>query len=111
MAAGFTMLLSKIAEIVAWFGKLFLGVFASLWFLVTDFFCWIFDKTTELAVSAVASVNVSGITTSLSAWGQVPADVMNILSLLRLGEAITIISAAIVVRFTLQLIPFVRLGS
>lgn len=41
----------------------------------------------------------------------IPSDVANIMGLIGLGQAMSIIVAAIGVRVALQLIPFVRLGS
>lgn len=41
----------------------------------------------------------------------IPDDVSNILGLLGVGQAMTMIVGAIVIRVLLQLIPFVRLGS
>lgn len=41
----------------------------------------------------------------------IPPDVSNIMGLIGLGQAMTMIVAAISIRVVLQLIPFVRLGS
>lgn len=41
----------------------------------------------------------------------IPPDVANIMGLIGIGQAMTIIIGAIVIRVCLQLIPFVRLGS
>jgi hypothetical protein len=101
----------QIKAALRWIGDLFLEVFKAIWDLLTDLVCWVFDKLLDLAVSAVAGLNVSAISGSVSAWGSIPPEVMNILSLLNVGTAIAIITAAITIRLVLQLIPFVRLGS
>lgn len=101
----------QIKAALRWIGDLFVEVFKAVWNLLTDLVCWVLDKLLDLAVSAVSGLDVSAITTNVSAWGSIPPEVMNILSLLNVGTAIAIISAAIVIRLVLQLIPFVRLGS
>ena len=111
MGAFFTALLAKFAALVEWIGKLFVAFFKAAWDFIRDALTWPFDQLLDIAKSAVESIDVSGITTNLSAWGSIPADVMNILGLLGTGTAINIIASAIAVRLVLQLIPFTRLGS
>jgi hypothetical protein len=111
MGGLFTALWAKLAAIVGWFGDLFVDVFEAGWDFLTDVICWVFDKGLGVAVSAMASLDVTGVTANISAWGSLPAEVLNILSLLGIGTASTIIVSAITIRLTLQLIPFVRLGS
>lgn len=111
MAAGFTMLLAKIAALAGWFGKLFVAVFKAAWDMVTDLVCWALDGVLGVAVSMASAVDISGVTNSISRWGTVPAEVLNVLGLLGAGEAAGVIVAAIGVRLLLQLIPFTRLGS
>lgn len=94
-----------------WFSDLFVAVFVAVWNVLTDLICWVVEKMLDLALSAVQGLDVSAITSQLSVLGDIPGEVMNVLSLLGVGQAIGIITAAIVIRFVLQLIPFVRLGS
>jgi len=107
----FTMLFAKLASIVTWFGKLAVAVFASGWDFACDAFCWPFDQITDILVSAVQSLDLSGLQQQVGSWGSLPADVINVLGLLGVGQASAIIISAITIRLTLQLIPFVRLGS
>lgn len=111
MVAGFTMLLAKIAAFATWFGQCFKQVFVDLWEVVIDLWSWPFDQVMQVAISATGSFDTSAISGSVSGWGSLPADLLNIMGLLGVGTAVTIIGAAIVIRFGLQLIPFVRLGS
>ena len=111
MAAAFTMLFAKISAVLTWIGSLWVAVFVAIWDVVCDAWCWPFDQVLQVATSAVGSIDVSGLTGNLQGWGGVPAEVMNLLSLLGVGTALSIIGAAIAIRFGLQLIPFVRLGS
>lgn len=101
----------QIKRALTWIGDLFTDVFLAAWDFFMDGVCWVFDKLLDLALSAVSGLNVSAISGAVSAWGSIPPEVMNILSLLNVGTAIAIISAAITIRLVLQLIPFVRLGS
>ena len=111
MAAGFTMLLAKLAALAGWFGKLFVAVFTALYHLVTDVVCWGYDGMLGVAVSALDSVDLSALSNQTSSWGQIPADLVVAMGVLRIGEAAAIITAAIGIRVVLQLIPFTRLGS
>ena len=111
MAAGFTMLLAKIAAWAKWWGDLFVAVFVALWDFIRDAACWPFEQALKIAVSALQAIDTSALSGSLQSWGSLPGEVLNVLGLLGVGTALTIIGAAITIRFGLQLIPFVRLGS
>lgn len=106
----FTALIAKLAAVVKWFGDLFIAIFLSLWDIIKDGFSWVFEQLLTLATTAISAIDVSAFS-GVSAWGSAPAEIMNILALLGLAQAITIITAAIGIRLALQLIPFVRLGS
>lgn len=112
MGAALSLIISKIVGIAAWFGDLFVAVFVALWDVVKDAFSWLFDQVMSVAVSAITAIDVTGLTSSaLGGWGSLPSELLNILILCGVGVAIKIITAAILVRMGLQLIPFVRLGS
>lgn len=110
MGAFFTSLLAKIAAVAGWFGSLFVSVFASLWDILRDIFAWLFDQVLSVAVAAIQAIDLSALSGAPS-FGTVPASIGNVLSVLGVGTAITMITAAIGIRLVLQLIPFVRLGS
>ena len=111
MVAGFTLLLAKIAALVGWFGDLAKAVFKALWNLVCDAATWPFEQVMDVVVGAVSALDVSGLQQGIGGWGNVPAEVGNILGVLGVGQAATIIASAIGIRLALQLIPFTRLGS
>ena len=92
--------------LTGWFGKIIDGVFS----VIKNAFIWAFDGVLGVAVSALQSLSFS-IPTASTYWSQVPAEIIQILSVLGFAEAMAIIASAIVVRLGLQLIPFVRLGS
>ena len=111
MSAFFSMLLAKITAVLAWIGDLFVAVFVALWDLVKDAFAWLFEQVLKVAISAIGAIDTSAINAYAAQVGTLPAELLNILGLLGVGTAISIITAAILIRMGLQLIPFVRLGS
>lgn len=111
MGQFFTALFAKIASAVEWFGKLYVAVFKALWDLLRDAACWPFEQLLEIVVSAVEAIDVSAVTGQLGIFSQIPAGVLEVMSAVGAGTCFTIIGAAIAVRFALQLIPFIRLGS
>lgn len=86
-------------------------IFTSIVILLKDIFFWIIESILDLAISILGSFDLSGITEYLDSFGELPSEIINILGLIGIGEALSIIAAAIIIRFALQLIPFVRLGS
>jgi hypothetical protein len=106
----FTTLFAKIAAVITWFSDLFVAIFVSLWDILRDAATWFFEQGLTLASTAVGSLSLSGINANLN-YGSIPSNVMLVMSCIGLGQALSIITAALVIRFTLQLIPFVRLGS
>ncbi len=112
VASFFTMLFAKVVAFAEWLFELAVEVFRSLWLFVQDAFVWVFDEVLGVAISALGEIDVSALSGfSASGWGALPSEILNILALIGVGSALQIITAAILVRVTLQLIPFVRLGS
>lgn len=107
----FTALLGKIGSAVGWIGDLFKAVFVALWDFIRDAICWPFEQAMEIVVGAVSALDLSGISSYTGTWGTLPAEIINILGLIGVGEASAIIVTAIGIRLILQLIPFTRLGS
>ena len=110
MGAMFTLVLAKLSALLGWIGELFVSVFVALWEMITDVFCWVVEQLLKVVTSALQAIDFNG----LFGYAQVatlPGEIMNVLGLLGVGTAITIILTAIAIRLGLQLIPFVRLGS
>jgi hypothetical protein len=108
----FSAVIAKIAALVAWFSALAVAVFVSFWDIFKDVFSWVFEQMMTVSTSAVGSIDVSAMSGySAQGWGAITGPIVNILGLLGVGTAITIIASAISIRLVLQLIPFVRLGS
>lgn len=107
----FTALLGKIVAAVGWIGDLFVAVFQALWDVLRDAACWPFEQLLSIVVSAMGALDVSGVSGALGIFHQIPAGVLEVMAALGAGTCFSIVSAAIVIRLVLQLIPFVRLGS
>lgn len=111
MGALFSAVIAKIVALAAWIAALVVAIFIALWDFVRDAVCWPFEQIMELVLSAVSAFDFVDLTSSFGVWGSLPAEIINILALLGVGTATSIIIAAITIRLGLQLIPFVRLGS
>lgn len=105
----FTSLLAKIAGLAKWFLDVFKQIFIDMWNLVTDMFCWVLDSALSLASSIVSAITVPFDPGTY--YAMIPAEMANVLGLIGIPQAISMIVAALAIRFLLQLIPFVRLGS
>lgn len=104
-------ILAKFVALAQWLGQLCTAAFVALWDFARDVACWPFEQVMDIALSAISAIDLSGITAYTSTWGTLPAEIVNVLGLLGVGEASVIIITAIGVRLVLQLIPFTRLGS
>lgn len=111
MSAAFTMLFAKIVAVLVWFADLFVSIFVAVWDVCKDAFSWCFEQLLDVAISGITALDLSGLDSYAQAGGSLPAALLNILALLGVGTAISIITAAIGIRIVLQLIPFTRLGS
>lgn len=125
----FTTLLSKITQFATAIGQWFqavintikaaaqfvldvvMQVFIDTWEMVTDSAVWVFHAVLSIASGAVAALDLSGISSAVGAFGQLPAEILNMLGLIGAGQALAVILSALIIRMALQLIPFVRLGS
>lgn len=114
MGAFFTVLLAKFAALAAWFGGLAVAAFAALWLLGTDVVCWLFEsvlKLTQTLLNGLPGTEAFQALNPAQYISAAPAELVNIIGLLRVGEALAIILGAISIKLLLQLVPFTRLGS
>jgi len=107
----FTDLLKTITDGLKWLADVVVQVFKDAWEFFTDVPVWIFAQVLGVADSAMSALDLSGLTGFSGAWGSLPGEVLNVLGLIGLAEALGIIAAAALIRLTMQVIPFVRLGS
>lgn len=105
----FTSLLAKIAGFAGWLLNVFLQIFKDLWNLVTDMFCWVLDQALSLVSTIIDTITVPFDPSTY--YSMIPADTANMLGIIGVPQALGMIVSALIIRFTLQLIPFVRLGS
>ena len=112
MGAFFTAILAKFTGLATFFIALATAFFVAFWLLGTDLGVWFFEQVLDLLISILNSFSFDLSIFNLSNYlAGIPPDLANMLGLIRLGEAFTIIFSAIVIKITLQLIPFTRLGS
>ena len=106
----------EVTDFVEWFGLLVVEIFKSAWLVLTDLFIWLFVSLFSLVADLLQDIgqlfNINGLTSQVSSlWSSIPPETSAILSAIGLPSAMAIIATGILIRFALQLIPFVRLGS
>ncbi|SFE11135.1 DUF2523 family protein [Paracidovorax konjaci] len=110
---GIQKVVDKIDQFVDWWFELMPRFFKALLTLLQDVFLWCLEQCFSLAKSALDGI--TGLDTMAAeaarTWALVPTDVIVVLQTIGLGTALGIVTAAIVIRLMLQLIPFTRLGS
>lgn len=114
IGAFFTAILAKIVAFATWFGLLFKACFVALWLLGTDAFCWLFEGVLAVVQSVLDGLpgpDSFSLFNPAQYIAGLPPDFVNMIGLIRLGEAFAMILAAILIKLTLQIIPFTRLGS
>lgn len=105
----FTDLLKMITDALGWFSAVFVQVFVDLWEMLTDLPIWFVDQALGVAVGAIAALPVPAWDNS--AWSNLTAEALNMAGLIGLDYCLGIIGTALLIRFGLQMIPFVRWGS
>lgn len=111
MGGLFSLLFSKISQVIGWVADLVKAVFKALWDMLSDVVAWGFDQIMGIAAAAVGVLDFSAISGYLSTFDSIPAGVLEVLAASGVGAGLSIVGAALLVRMGLQLIPFVRLGS
>lgn len=98
--------------VLAWFWDLVQSFVKTLLAMLKDLFFWAVDTVLSLVTGIVdaLSFDLSGLNVQ-QYLGALGAEAVNILGLIGMGSALGMIVGALVIRFTLQLIPFTRLGS
>jgi hypothetical protein len=105
-------ILDYLRAMLDWIVSLVTRSFEALWTMATDFACWVLDGLLGAGVSLLTALNNQVPSYNLNtAWSGLPVEVAGMAAALGVGEALAIIVAALVIRFILQMIPFVRWGS
>lgn len=98
--------------ILPWVVALASGIFVAQTDWFQDQAVWVFDQLLSLAVNVAGQVGADLPANNFSSsWAALPADFVGMASELGLPESLAAVTAALVVRFLLQAIPFVRWGS
>ena len=97
--------------LLLWIWSAIVSVFSALWLMFKDAVFWVFDQLLGIAVSAVGIIDVTGVVDQLGWFSAIPDGVAVVMAASGLSSALGIVMAALAIRFVLQLIPFVRLGS
>ncbi|MEQ6471192.1 DUF2523 family protein [Comamonas sp. wu1-DMT] len=106
----------SLKKFVDWLGKIFLEVFSALWDMITDAFVWLLEGVFKLAAGLLDGV-ADGFgfaelkNTFLNVWNQIPPEVISMMQVIGVPSAFSIVVLGILIRISMQLIPFVRLGS
>lgn len=104
-------IITKIVEYAAWTVVLGGIIFACFWLLGTDFAKWAFEQLLDLLIFILKDINVNFDFLNPEKYVPIPPELANSLGLFGVSQSLAIILAAIIVKITLQLIPFTRLGS
>lgn len=83
----------------------------SVFDMLKEVLYWLFDSMMDVSIVAMNSLGAMLDFNPADYFAVIPAEVANIIGLIGLAEALTMITVSIVIRMLLQLIPFVRLGS
>lgn len=109
-------LFATIDRFVQWCVDLVIEVFRSLLAMLKDLVFWTFEVLFEFAAGLLGDLastfGLDSMTSTLRGyWSMVPPDVVQVMQAIGVPTALGIVVAGILIRFALQLIPFVRLGS
>jgi hypothetical protein len=114
MGLFFTAILAKVATFAAWIAALVVAIFAATWLLGTDLGCWMVEgllKLTQTALQALPGTDAFQALNPAQYISGMTPEMVNMIGLIRVGESLAIILAAIGIKLVLQVIPFTRLGS
>ena len=105
----FTAVLAKFVNTAQWLLAVFKQIFIDLWNIATDAICWLFEGLLSIAVSALNAIDAPFDPQTY--YSLIPPETVQMMGAIGVTQAITIVVGALVIRFTLQTIPFVRWGS
>lgn len=114
--AYFDKIFEAIENFVKWLSDLVVEIFKSLFILLGDIVYFAIEVLFKFAAKLISKVSDSFDLQSISNqlqgyWQMVPVDVKQIMQAIGVPSALSIILVGILIRFALQLIPFIRLGS
>jgi len=93
---------------VQWVINVVKQVFTDVWTAFTDAVKWVVVSLLDVVKSLVEALPAPEWSYG---WSGLPGELLNILGLIGLDYCLGIIGTALLIRLSMQLIPFVRLGS
>ena len=98
--------------ILSWSFTLIKTIFLVLWDMLVDLICYVLDALLGVAVTLINAIPFTPSNYDFNSYlAGAPAEFLGMLVALHVPEAIGLIVVALGIRFALQLIPFIRLGS
>lgn len=97
--------------LIGWLAAAFPQLFVDLFEAAGDLLVYLFDMAGDLVLSAINSFDWTWLGDAAAFWYSLPPIAVDVAAAVGLPQAFGIIVGASLVRFVLQLIPFVRLGS
>ena len=91
--------------------QVFVELMKALELLLQDIFYWLIDTVLSFVIPLLDTLGQTLTFNPATYINAMPAETLNFMAAVGIGEATTIIVAALTVRLILQLIPFTRLGS
>lgn len=89
-----------------------LSLLLSVWDMFNDLICYVLEQLFNVVTVLISGISGAFTTFSITTYLEVlPSQMLNLMALIGVNEVSVIIVSAVIVRFLLQLIPFVRLGS
>lgn len=109
-------LFQAIEAFIKWLSDLVTQVFVALFTLLQDVVYFALATLLKFAGNLIKtasdSLGISQLASTIAGyWSMVPPEVQGILQAIGIPTAFAIIVTGIIIRFVLQLIPFIRLGS
>lgn len=104
-------IIDAIACYITWFGLAFAQFFVDAYEWLSDSVVSILQLGVDYVIDVISSWDVTPILDATSYWNYLPSTAINVLGAIGLHYAMSIVISALLIRFVLQLIPFVRLGS
>ena len=102
-----------VSDALGWIATLAESLVLTILEMLKDLFCWCAEQIFTLLLHILNQLPTGPLLSfsPQSYIGSLAAEIVNMLGLLGAGTCLTMIVAALIVRFFLQLIPFTRLGS
>lgn len=103
----FDTLMTFLSDILAWFITLVVTVITALLDMLKDLAFWLFAQILQLLQSILDGLDFAFDFNLQALINEIPVEILQVLSLIRIPEAMTIIVGAYMIRVGLRAIPYV----